>query len=304
MAARPKKDKNKERRMTIWAHLGELRRRLTIIAVAILAGSIVFYFLANDIVTMLFMQIAEYFPNPNNLPLEELVKQTYIFEALKPFTFKFYVGFVTSIVVCSPIWLWQLLAFFLPALKPRERKWFIPTFAAAVTLFVGGIFFCFFLILDPAFAFLTSQAGESWIIFPDATNYFDTILLFLFAFGIAFELPLVIFYLTVFNVVPHKKLRKSWRVVYVVLLVLSAFVTPDASPVTMVLMFCALTLLYESSLLVSRIVLSKRIKEREAREAAEAEEEAKAAASYARRKAAREAAERAVESKIVQKTSG
>ncbi len=72
--------------------------------------------------------------------------------------------------------------------------------------------------------------------------------------------PIVIFYLVIFDVVPYKKLRGSWRGIYVGLLVFAAMVTPDASPVTMGLMFAALVALYEASLLLSRIVLAKRIK--------------------------------------------
>ena len=84
----------------------------------------------------------------------------------------------------------------------------------------------------------------------------------------AFELPIVIFYLVIFNIVPYKKLRSSWRFVYVGLMVFSAMVTPDANPVTMLLMFAALVGLYEASLLIARIVLRKRIKKQQQEEAA------------------------------------
>ena len=66
--------------------------------------------------------------------------------------------------------------------------------------------------------------------------------------------------MVIFDVVPYKKLRGSWRTVYVVLMVVSAMATPDASPVTMLLMFAALVVLYEGSLLIARVVLSRRIK--------------------------------------------
>ncbi|WP_449136342.1 twin-arginine translocase subunit TatC, partial [Senegalimassilia anaerobia] len=91
------------------------------------------------------------------------------------------------------------------------------------------------------------------------------------------ELPLVIFYLVVFNVVPYKKLRDSWRGIYVGLLVFCAIVTPDASPVTMALMFAALIVLYEVSLLLARIVLAGRIKKQN-QELAKEEGAAQAAA--------------------------
>jgi sec-independent protein translocase protein TatC len=92
-------------------------------------------------------------------------------------------------------------------------------------------------------------------------------------FGIAFELPLVVFYLTVFNIVPYKKLRASWRVVYIVLMVVCAMVTPDANPVTMIMMFAAMAVLYEGSLFLSRIVLVRRLA-REKREGADGDDAA------------------------------
>ena len=111
------------------------------------------------------------------------------------------------------------------------------------------------------------------------SSYIDMIIKFELGFGVAFELPLVVFYLVIFDVVPYKKLRGSWRMVYVVLMVISAMATPDASPVTMLLMFAAMIGMYEVSLLISRIVLSKRIKKQnEEIEREEAEEAAQDAA--------------------------
>jgi len=69
--------------------------------------------------------------------------------------------------------------------------------------------------------------------------------------------------LVIFQIVPYKKLRASWRYVYVGLMVFSAMVTPDANPITMLLMFAALLGLYELSLLIARIVLARRIKKQQ-----------------------------------------
>ena len=114
---------------------------------------------------------------------------------------------------------------------------------------------------------------------PQADKWIDIIIKFEVGFGLAFELPLVVFYLTIFEVIPYATLRRSWRYVYVGLLVVSAFVTPDASPVTMFLMFAAMIGMYEASLAVARIALGGKIKrqkaeaEQAAREDAEWEEE-------------------------------
>ena len=229
--------------------------RLVRIVVCLLVGVCVFYFATPTMGQFLMIPIAEYLPKgPDGLPS---------FMAIDPFeafSTRFKISIWAAIVACSPVILWQLLAFFLPALKPNERKWFIPTFAAAVVLFIVGTVFCYCIILNPAFQWLTDQAMGLGTVTPRMASYVDIIIKFELGFGVAFELPLVIFYLVVFNVVPYKKLRDSWRGIYVGLLVFCAIVTPDASPVTMALMFAALIVLYEVSLLLARIALGRRIK--------------------------------------------
>lgn len=105
--------------------------------------------------------------------------------------------------------LWQLLAFFLPALKPRERRWFIPTFIAAVLLFIFGVVFCYLVILNTALQWLVDQSQGLGDIIPQMSAYIDIIIKFEIGFGIAFQLPLIVFYLVVFGIVPYKKLRGS-----------------------------------------------------------------------------------------------
>ena len=83
-------------------------------------------------------------------------------------------------------------------------------------------------------------------------------MMFEIGFGVAFQLPLVIFYLAILHLGPYKDMREQWRYVYVGLMILSAVVTPDASPVTMILMFAALILLYEVALAVARYVIIAR----------------------------------------------
>lgn len=245
-------------KMPLLEHLGELRMRLVRIVVCLLVCVCVFYFAAPTLSQFLLLPIADFLPKGAN--------GGYMLTAIDPFeTFavRFTVAMWFSFVACSPIILWQLLAFFLPALKPEERKWFIPTFVAAVILFVAGVIFCYFAILPPAFQWLTQQGEGFADVLPRAKSYIGIIIGFEVGFGVAFELPLVVFYLVLFEVIPYKKLRENWRVVYIVLLVFSSLITLDASPITMALMFAAMLVLYEGSLLVARVALGRRIKKRE-----------------------------------------
>ena len=256
-------------RMPLMEHLGELRMRLVRIVVVLIVAVCVFYLAAGTMGQFLMLPIAEFLPHA-----EDGTVELSFLNAFDPFTVKFKIAFWMSVVATSPIILWQMLAFFLPALKPNERKWFIPTFAAAVALFIFGTVFCYFVILHPAFQWLTNQVTGLGTISPNAASYVDVIIKFEIGFGIAFELPIVIFYLVIFNIVPYHKLRASWRYVYVGLMVFSAMVTPDANPVTMLLMFAALVALYELSLLIARIVLRKRIEKQQKEEAELNDEEA------------------------------
>ena len=250
-------------RMPLFDHLGELRMRLVRIVACLAVAVVVFYMATPTIGQFLLMPIAEFLPTDANGFV-----QTIAIDPFEAFSTRFKISIWVSIVATAPVILWQILAFFLPALKPNERKWFMPTFAAAVVLFIFGTVFCYLIILNPAFQWLTDQAMG----LGDALPRIDTIIKFELAFGFAFELPLVIFYLVIFDVVPYKKLRGSWRVVYVVLMVVSAMATPDASPVTMLLMFAAMIALYEGSLLIARVVLGRRIKRQNERLAAEEDE--------------------------------
>ncbi len=242
-------------RMPLMEHLGELRMRLVRIVVVLLVAVCVFYLAAGTMGQFLLLPIAEFLPQTEGGDVD-----LFFLNAFDPFTVKFKIAFWMAVVATSPIILWQILAFFLPALKPKERRWFIPTFAAAVALFILGTVFCYLIILHPAFQWLTAQTSGLGTVAPNAASYVDVIIKFEIGFGVAFELPIVIFYLVIFNIVPYKKLRNSWRYIYIGLMVFSAMVTPDANPVTMLLMFAALVALYELSLLVARIALTKRIK--------------------------------------------
>lgn len=235
-------------RMPLTDHLGELRRRVTIIVVAVLVCSVIVYFATPTLIELMIDQIREAMRGG------ELTVLT----ALGGFTIRFKVAFFFAVIICAPIIIWEIMGFFLPALKPKERRWAVPTVAAMVVLFFLGMVFCYYVIQPAAFGWLLDQTYEFANSIADAEDYLNIYMALEIGFGLAFELPLVIFYLTVFHIVPYSTLRGQWRYVYVALMVLSAVVTPDASPVTMILMFAALIGLYEVALAVARYVIIAR----------------------------------------------
>lgn len=242
--------------MPFLGHLAELRRRLIIIAAVVLVGSSVLYFYAPTLYDFVMKPIIE-LPQLAGQPMN-------ILGPFGTFGLRFTVALYGALILGSPIILWQVLAFFLPALKTKERKYVIPTFAALVAFFAAGVIFCYRVILETAFGWMVSQAWQTVKVLPDARLYFSGATLLMLGFGIAFELPVVIFYLVMFNIVPYATLRKNWRVAYVVLMLVASIATPDWSPVTMGALFGALVLLYEGSLALARVVLARRIAQQKA----------------------------------------
>ena len=235
-------------RMPLFDHLGELRRRVTIIVMSVIICAVVVYFATPTLIEIMMEQISEAMRGG----------QLTVLTALGGFTIRFKVACFFAVIICTPIIIWEIMGFFLPALKPKERKWVVPTVAAMVALFFLGMIFCYFIIQPAAFGWLLDQTFEFANSIADAEDYLNIYMMLEIGFGIAFQLPLVIFYLPILHLVPYSTLRGQWRYVYVGLMVLSAVVTPDASPVTMVLMFAALIALYEVALAVARYVLIAR----------------------------------------------
>ena len=246
------------KKMPIMDHLAELRIRLVRIVVILAVAMCVFYMCSDTVGNFLIQPISDFLPQAEN-GAGQLVALT----PFESFGTRFKIAFWTSIVACMPFIIWQILAFILPALRKNERRWFVPTFACCVVLFFIGMIFCYLVILNPAFEFLTQQAGNFGTLAPQMSAYISIILKFLLGFGIAFQIPIIVYYLVYFNVIPYKKFRKSWRGIYVGLLIFSAIVTPDGSPVTMALMFGALILLYEISLFLAKLSLRKKIDNQE-----------------------------------------
>jgi sec-independent protein translocase protein TatC len=249
--------------MPFFDHLAELRRRLVIIFASVGVVSLVVYGWAWQIYDFVMKPILPYLKEAGAESLVTL-------GPFEGFTLRFRVSLYASIVIVSPIIIWQVMAFFLPALQPRERKYVIPTFAAMLTLFLGGIAFCYTIVQPKAFEWMIGQLGGAVGLMPDAARWFGGVMLLLLAFGVGFQIPVIVFYLMIFDIVPYKTLRANWRVAYVVLMITSAIATPDWSPVTMGALFGALVILYEASMLLARIVLSRRIAEQRRLEALEA----------------------------------
>jgi sec-independent protein translocase protein TatC len=242
------------KRMPFFSHFAELRKRATVCLVVVVVLAVAFYVWSYEfIMNLLFQPIVKFLP-----PDSQQMVFTGPFEAM---TFRFQVGLYGAVIAASPLILYQIFAFFAPALKKRERKWVYPTIFTAIVLFLLGVLFAYIIIVPAAFEFLVDQNTELTVILPIAQQWLSGVGMMLLGFGISFELPLVVFYLIGLGVLPYQRVRESWRVAYVIITVIAAIATPDWSPYPMFGLSAALIILFEGSLFAARIVFWRRIAE-------------------------------------------
>ncbi len=236
--------------MPFLEHLDELRRRLFVVIGVLMVGAVGLYFYTDPIYRFVI--------EPVSFLLED--EKAITLRVMEAMTLRFKLALWAAAIGGSPIIIYQALAFFLPALRPKEQKWFIPTFIAVALLFFAGVAFCYGLVLAPAFEWLVDQNAALFRFVPQGGDLLFAVLYFLLGFGIAFQTPVVVFYLVYFGVIPYKTLRENWRVAWVVIVVVAAMATPDWSPVSMGALAIAMVVLYETSLLLVRVLLSRKIR--------------------------------------------
>ena len=238
------------KRMPFMSHLNELRKRLTVVVGVVGVLTRVGYIFSAQIYMIL------------TRPMTPVIGEqgSYVFDILEAMSNRFRLGMFGAVVVGSPIILYEVLAFFLPALKPKERRWFMWTFFAGVVLFLGGVAFCYLLILEPSTRWLVEQSGETFELLLRAQSAMTFSMWFLAGFGLAFEVPVIVFYLVYFNVVPYATLRKNWRIVWVVIVVVASMITPDWNPWSMAALSGSMVALFEASMLLVRFMLRRKIR--------------------------------------------
>jgi sec-independent protein translocase protein TatC len=223
--------------MTFIGHLEELRKRIIIVLIVFVVAFIPAY--------VYHSKILEFITAP-------LVNKKLVFlEVMEPFLVNVKLAFFVAAAVAIPVLVYQILIFIKPALSGRIRKNLGILTIVFLILFAGGVAFSYELMVPVAVRWLLGQgAGLTQIL--SANKYVSFIGWFLLGAGIIFEMPLILLFLIKADIINVAQLRRQWRVVYIVILLLCAIITPDWSPVTMGVLAVPMILLYELALLLAR----------------------------------------------------
>jgi sec-independent protein translocase protein TatC len=176
---------------------------------------------------------------------------------MSPFLTPFKVAFFFALFVAMPWVLYQVWAFVAPGLYKKERNFAVPLLASSIGLFYFGIFFAYRFVLPMAFRVTAHSAPEGVQTMPDINVYIDFVLRIFLAFGVAFEVPVVVVLLVVTGLVPVEKFAGARGYVVIGIFVAAAILTPP-DPVSQLLMAIPMWLLYEIGVLVSRTLVRKR----------------------------------------------
>lgn len=236
--------------MTLIEHLTELRKRLTVCIFAVAAASVVAFVFWQRILQFLLLPL----PAQSNHILQG--KQLLVTSVGGGFTIALMLAVGVGVTVATPVWLYQIWAFIAPGLTRREKKYAGPFTMIGVVLFVLGLAVGFLTLRYPMEFLLSFGAGQNgqFLYLIQANDYFSFVLIFLLAFGLAFELPLVISFMAMIGIVNSRYLAKNRAYILVGLWILSCFVTPGADPYSPVILSVAFTFLYFVTEILIRVM--------------------------------------------------
>src|SRR5918996_6494509 len=172
---------------------------------------------------------------------------------ITPFMVPMKVTALTAFVVALPYVLYQAWAFVAPGLYENEKRLALPLIVASTLLFLVGIAFCYYIVFESVFTFIHGFAPKSITPAPDIDAYFSFVLTMFLAFGITFEIPIVVVVLVRMGLVTVEKLKEARPYVVVGAFVIAAIVTPP-DVLSQFMLAVPMCLLYEAGLFLSRFV--------------------------------------------------
>jgi sec-independent protein translocase protein TatC len=236
---------------TFIAHLIELRDRLLRIVVGFLLAFICLFPFANKLYTLLAQPLLARLPAGGQLIATAVTT---------PFFVPMKVAMLAAMVLSLPYTLYQAWGFVAPGLYAHEKRFVLPLVAASTLLFFAGMAFAYFLVFPIVFGFIVSTAPQGVQVMTDIGNYLDFVITLFIAFGLAFEVPIVVVVLVKFGWVSVQQLRDIRSYVIVGAFVLGAIFTPP-DVVSQIMLAVPLWLLYEAGIVAARLMERTRPRE-------------------------------------------
>jgi sec-independent protein translocase protein TatC len=232
-------------------HLEELRWRLIWSLGAALVGAIIGFVIVKEfnVLGILVTPIE---------PFLEGTKLKYL-SPMDPFFMTLKVGIMLGLLLAGPIIIYQIWAFLSPALLPSEKRAIVPSLYFGLLLFAAGMAMAYYIVLPITLEFTMGFQEGTMEQAITADRYLSMVVRLLLAFGLVFELPVVILALSVLGVVTPELLAEKRRYAIAGVTIVSAMITPGDVVTVTIMMMIPLMVLYEVSIVLSRVVTRKRL---------------------------------------------
>ncbi len=237
--------------MPLTSHLEELRKRLMIASISWLVAFLGCYAVAEKLFKLLSEPVQQALPEGSSLVF---------IQATEPFFTYIKVAAVAGVLIALPVIMWQIWGFIAPALYKNEKIFAVPFVMASCLCFGLGTYFGFTFVFPTIFTFLIKfgTGGGEINAMLSMGSYLTLSTRLLFAFGMVFELPIIIFFLARMGVVDHKWLAKKRKIALLLAFVLGAVLTPPdiISQASIAIPFIVL---YEVGIIVARLFGKKKV---------------------------------------------
>ena len=237
-----------DKEMTLVQHLLELRNTVTKTILAILLIFVVLFPFANEIYTYISEPLSRFLPEGTSMIATGVAS---------PFLTPFKLSLVLSIYFAMPFLFYQLWRFIEPALYQHERKLIGPMLFFSSFLFYAGGVFSYYVVFPLVFGFLSGTAPENVTIATDIALYLDFVIKMFFAFGIAFEVPIVVILLILSGIVSAEKMGHARPYIVVGAFIIGMLLTPP-DIISQTLLAIPMWVLYEAGILVGASMVKRR----------------------------------------------
>ncbi|WP_442922445.1 twin-arginine translocase subunit TatC [Microbacterium sp. Root61] len=248
----PGQRRARDKRMSLGAHLVELRRRLLISVIGIIVGMIAGFILSGPIIELLI--------HPINLIAERTGHAELNVDTVSGgFDMRMRIAFVVGIFLSAPVWLSQIWLFIMPGLTRKELRYTVGFLCAAIPLFFAGLTVGW-LLAPHVIELMSSFVPDGAVTFFQYSYYMDFILKLLLVIGVAFVLPVFLVLLNVAGVLSGMAILRGWRVAILVITIFAAAATPAADVTSMLILAGILVVLYFAAAGVSLLFDRRRAK--------------------------------------------
>ena len=230
------------------AHLEELRNRLIVCAIAIGIGFVISYIFSKQLFSFLILPLTEVLPADSHLIFTNLPEM---------FIAYIKVALIAGIILAIPVIFYELWMFMAPALYRREKGYLIPFVLFSSILFLVGSLFGYFVVFPYGFKFFIGFATEDIQALPSVKQYFSFTIRLLLAFGLVFELPVVVFFMTKIGLITPDSMKRFRKFAILSSFILSAILTPP-DVATQIMMALPIIILYEVSIIISKGIYRKK----------------------------------------------